>query len=125
MVVGGGGPELIEVGSSRDDGTIRYWLAKEGVRQGELRLAFQGSSLGGLTASAASLLGWIVSISLALAAVIASALAPASATSPANAPSLLRGLLWPAVAAEVAMLFAAICCCAVLWPPPGLVRAWP
>ena len=113
------GASPIEVGSSITDGTIRYWKAKEGVTKGEVLLGSQISSMSRLMTSATSILGWSVTISLALTAAIASALAPppSSSGNPNPAASwFLSHLLWPAVAAEILLLIAAICCVRVLWP---------
>jgi hypothetical protein len=108
-------PAHIEVGASHDDGSLRYWLAKEAVGKGELLLGSQNTSLGRLLSNASSMMGWSVTISLALTAAIASALLPAG--NPATAMASLAGqLLWPAAMAEALMLIAAICCFRVLWP---------
>jgi hypothetical protein len=116
MAIGTGPPGAIEVGSASTDGTLRYWLAKEAVRQGELSLGSQISALARLMASATSILGWSVTISLALTAAIASAVAPPSPNAQSVLLPLLRHALWPAVAAEVLTLTAAVCCVVVLWP---------
>jgi hypothetical protein len=119
-------PDSIEVGASLSSGTIRYWRAKEAVAKGELILGSQINALGRLMTSASSVLGWSVTISLALTAGIASAISSRSAgTASSNAPAIpqLGGLLWPALAAETLLLITAICCVCVLWPgrwrPPG------
>jgi hypothetical protein len=118
----------IEVGASRSDGTIRYWVAKEAVTKGELILGSQISSLARLMTSASSVLGWSVTISIALIAAIASKVFdPAVSTTASKSTTLampqLGNLLWPAVAAEVLLLITAVCCVCVLWPgrwrPPG------
>jgi hypothetical protein len=46
----------IEVGAAGSD--LRYWKAKEAVRQGEARLAAQASVRATLEARAAALTGW-------------------------------------------------------------------
>ncbi|HVC54993.1 MAG TPA: hypothetical protein VND95_03505 [Stellaceae bacterium] len=102
---------------------MRYWLAKEAVAKGEMLLGSQNSSLGRLSANATSIMGWSVTISLALTAAIASALLP-PANAPAHTASLLSHLLWPAAAAESLMLIASICCFVVLWPGKWSVAAF-
>ncbi len=59
-------PGLIEVGET--GATLRLWLAREAVRQGELRLAAQTANLGALEARATSLLAWSTAALLAGAA---------------------------------------------------------
>lgn len=105
----------IEVGASSDDGTLRYWLAKEAVAKGETLLGSQSSSLGRLSANAVSMMGWSVTISLALTAAIASALLPINSTL-AHTETLLNHLLWPTIVAEGLMLAASICCFVIIWP---------
>jgi len=46
----------IEVGAT--DGDLRYWRAKEAVRQGELRLAAQAAIRTALEARATAITGW-------------------------------------------------------------------
>jgi hypothetical protein len=120
--VQGGGPTAIEVGATRGDGTLRYWQAKEAVGKGELLLGSQISALSRIMSSATSILGWSVTISLALSGVIASTLvAPVSTHSTTGAA--LGHLLWAAASAETLLIAAATCCVCVLWPsrwhPPG------
>jgi hypothetical protein len=43
------GPAFIEVGASHNDGSLRYWLAKEAVTKGETLLGSQSMSLGRLS----------------------------------------------------------------------------
>ena len=118
------GPAPIEVGTSLVEGTLRYWKANQAVTKGELLLASQISSMGRLITAATSILGWSVTISLALTGAIASALAPAI-SAPGNSllSSVLSHLLWPAIVAEVLLSFAAMCCIRVLcpgtWRAPG------
>ena len=89
-----------EVGA---DGTsLRYWLAVEGMRQAELRLAAQTASIEAMESRATSILTWSVTIALALAAAI-----------------LDPRYRIPATAALVPALLAAGCCTMALWP-----RAW-
>ena len=105
----------IEVGASRQEGTLRYLLAKEAETKGELLLASQITSIGRLQTSATSMMGWSVTISLALTAAIASALA-SPANLPANAPKALSHLFWPAISSQVLILIAGFCCFVVLFP---------
>jgi hypothetical protein len=108
----------IEFGASRSEGNLRYWLAKEAVSKGELFLGSQISALARLMASATSILGWSVTISLALTGLIASSLV--SRVPPTGVISRVVG---PAAAAEVLLILAAVLCVCVLWPgtwrPPG------
>ena len=108
----------IEFGTSQSEGTLRYWLAKEAVSKGELFLGSQIGALARLMASATSVLGWSVTISLALTGVIASALLP-------RVPphEVIRRIVGPAAGAEILLILAAVLCVCVLWPgtwrPPG------
>lgn len=86
-----------EVGASGP--AVRYWLAKEGVRQGELRLAGQTASITAMETRASSILAWSVTIGIALAAAT---LDPRYRVSAGSA-------VVPAIAA-------AICCVWALWP---------
>jgi hypothetical protein len=114
------GPEErpIEFGASRGEGNLRYWLAKEAVLKGELFLGSQINALGRLMTSATSILGWSVTISLALTGVIASSL-----VSQIVPGALISRIFWPAASAEILLITAAVCCVCVLWPgtwrPPG------
>ena len=107
-------PALIEVGASRADGDIRYWRAKEAVAKGELILTSQISALTRMMTSASSILGWSVTISIALVAAMASRFGAGNTSS--NVAPLLLDLFWPALATEVLLLTTAICCVSVLWP---------
>jgi hypothetical protein len=113
----------IEFGASRGEGTLRYWLAKEAVSKGELFLGSQISALARLMTSATSILGWSVTISLALTGVIASSVI---SRIPSGGPS--NRVIWPAATAEVLLIVAAVCCVCVLWPgrwrPPGHHPGW-
>jgi hypothetical protein len=108
----------IEFGASGSEGNLRYWLAKEAVSKGELFLGSQISALARLTASATSILGWSVTISLALTGVIASSLVP-------RVPSIdvIARVVRAAAIAEILLILAAVLCVCVLWPgtwrPPG------
>ncbi len=53
----GPSPE-IEVGAQGDE--LRYWLAKEAVRQGERSLTFEASVLAATLAQATTMLSWLV-----------------------------------------------------------------
>ena len=75
-----GGSELIEVGASLRNGEIRYWKAKEAINKGETLLKAQIDSVPRQMTSATSVLGWSVTISIALTAVIASGLRSPVAT---------------------------------------------
>jgi len=118
----GAEPATIEVGATRGDGTLRYWQAKEAVSKGELLLGSQIGALSRIMSSASSILGWSVTISLALTGVIASTLVAPVSTHPTAGPALGR-LLWAAASAETLLIAAATCCVCVLWPsrwhPPG------
>ncbi len=97
-----GCPEETEVGAIGGD--LRYWLAKEGLRQTELRLSAQPNSLQAMETRATSILTWSVSIGLALVAAWVSGTMKA-----------------PAV---VALLFAVVASVAAawgLWPRPWTV----
>lgn len=58
----------IEVGASAIDGSLRYWRAKEAVRQGETRLAAQAAIRTALEARATAITGWAAAGLLALGA---------------------------------------------------------
>jgi [ribosomal protein S5]-alanine N-acetyltransferase len=132
-MAGGGrapGATPIEVGAALANGTIRYWKATEAVRQGELLLGSQIAALTRLMMSASSVLGWSVTISLAIPTALASAKVLGSALTPSphsttgtDVLNLMGRLLWPGILAESFLLIAAICCFCVLWPskwhPPG------
>ncbi len=79
----------IEVGASASDGTLRYWKAKEAVRQGELRLGAQGTIRTAQEARATAITGWATATLLALAAAIAAATDWAARIGAATAASLL------------------------------------
>jgi hypothetical protein len=107
-------PSEIEVGATVDDGTLDYWVAKETIRQGELRLATQITSMNGIMNRATSILGWSVTISLALIAWLASnniSAVPGTLPNPANFPFVKA-----AIAVATCTLAAALCCIPVLWP---------
>ena len=72
-------PPLISVGAANSDGTLRLWLAQQAVEKGEAMLAAQLASVARISASATSILGWSVTISLAMVAGISSGLVPSTA----------------------------------------------
>jgi hypothetical protein len=117
----------IDVGAANSDGTLRHWLAQQAVAKGEAILEAQIASVGRLSTGATSILGWSVTISLALIAGISSSLSVAAAgptsASASSGAIFLSHLLWPAVLALASTLMAAVCCVIVLWPgywqPPG------
>lgn len=88
----------IEVGALGD--SLRYWLAKEALRQGELRLASQISAVDAMMSRATSVFGWSVTVTIALMGV--SSLAGSSRV--------------PALAALAYTFLAAVCCVCALWP---------
>jgi hypothetical protein len=119
-------PGLVEVGAADSDGSLRLWKAQQAVSNAEARLTAHLGSVGRLTASASSLLGWSVTISVPLAGVVFSLASLGSTATAAKqaAPSMLPGyLLWPALCALASIMLAAFCCVVVLWPnnwyPPG------
>jgi hypothetical protein len=59
--------EGTEIGATGGD--LRYWMAKEALRQSELRLAAQPNSLQAMETRATSILTWSVSVGLALVAL--------------------------------------------------------
>lgn len=66
----------IEVGQVASEG-LRYWRAKEALRQAEARLTAQATALATFEARATSVVGWAVAGSTALvAAVVVTTLAP-------------------------------------------------
>jgi hypothetical protein len=107
-------PGTIDVGAANSDGSLRLWKARTAVAQGELLLGAHQNSIGRVTTSASSLLGWSVTIALALGAAIPT-LIPGTGTQTAN-QQFLSKLLWPAVASFGCILIAAIFCVSVLWP---------
>jgi hypothetical protein len=102
-------------GATVKDGNYAHWLAKEAVRHGELRLGTQISSMNGMMSRATSILGWSVTISLALGGWLASnsLSAPVSGKSPE--PANLQVLIG-ALAVALSTFASAICCIPVLWP---------
>lgn len=51
-------PPAIEVGASEAEGDLRYWRAKEAVRQGEARLTAQAAIRTAMEARATAITGW-------------------------------------------------------------------
>lgn len=98
-------PELIEVGLTQDG--LRYWRAKEAMRQGELQLATQLAGVAGLQTRATAILGWTVAIALALSAAASAA-------------------HWrlPLAASAVPVLLSAVCCVITLWPRDYSEPGW-
>jgi hypothetical protein len=88
----------IEVGALGD--SLRYWLAKEALRQGELGLTSQMSALDAMMSRASAIFGWSVTVSIALVGIA----------------SLPGGSQLPAFAALVFTFLAAVCCVCALWP---------
>lgn len=108
-----GVPIEIEVGATLEDGTLDYWVTKEAIRQAELRLATQITSVNGIMNRATSILGWSVTISLALIAWMMSD----SIFIGFGTPRAAAGPLLPAAIAMVICTFvAALCCIPALWP---------
>jgi hypothetical protein len=85
----------IELGQVADDG-LRYWRAKEAVRQGELRLAAQTAALATFEARATSVVGLAVAGSTSLVALTTVVILP-------------PGLRFGAVLAVLLLFLAAIC----------------
>ena len=87
----------IEVGATGDD--LRYWAAKEALRQVELRKRSQTDIFSSFNTRAMSVLGWSVTGVLALGAAIVTAhhtWAAAAAILPlASAATLSISVLWP------------------------------
>ncbi|GBQ69736.1 hypothetical protein AA103196_2295 [Ameyamaea chiangmaiensis NBRC 103196] len=62
-----------EVGAATDSRTLRLWRAHEAQRQGELRLSAQTVSISGIMGRSATLIGWTLTITLALSTASATA----------------------------------------------------
>lgn len=97
-------PPEIEVGAQAED--LRYWLAKEAVRQGEVRLSAQAQNIAAMESRATSILAWSTATMVALGAAAS------------------QGHLRPiAMLAGALLLAASIACIGALWPaawhPPG------
>ena len=88
----------IEVGNLGD--SLRYWLAKEALRQGELGLTSQMSALDAMMSRASAIFGWSVTVTIALVGIA----------------SLPGGPQFPAFAALVCAFRAAVFCVCALWP---------
>jgi hypothetical protein len=88
-------PVEIELGQVAEDG-LRYWRAKEALRQGELRLVAQSAALATFEARATSVVGWAVAGSTSLVALT-------------TVVALPGGLRFGAVLAVVLLFLAAIC----------------
>jgi hypothetical protein len=88
----------IEVGAT--DGDLRYWLAKEAIRQAELVLASQADSRRSFEARVTAILGWIVATSALISAAALTAGSHRMAAASALAPLLIAAavaiaLIWP------------------------------
>jgi hypothetical protein len=94
-----GGPDggSVEVGAT--DADLRWWLAKEAVRHGELLLPSQLSNLTAMETRATALFGWSVPTILAL-----------------GAAALNTRYTGPAIAAASWLAGAAAACVYGLWP---------
>lgn len=100
--------EDIEVGQTGAE--LRYWCTKEALRQAEAKMKSQSEAVTGLMTRATAVLGWTVTGILASAAVIAS-----------QGENLLT---FPAVAAALSLLAAALCALLALWPREWGTAAW-
>lgn len=90
-------PDTIEVGAA--DESLRYCLAKEALRQGELQIAAQISALQSLATRATAILGWSITVASALIA------------------AAISGPWKPAALPAAGFMFAAALCCFIaLWP---------
>jgi hypothetical protein len=99
-------PQEPEIECGAIGGDLRYWLAGEARRQGEVRLVARERNIAAMEARAASVLSWSVAtmVGLALAAS--------------------QGRLLPvALASGVFLLLSSVACVEALWPstwhPPG------
>jgi hypothetical protein len=97
-----------------NDGNYGYWLAKETVRHGELRLGTQISSMNGMMSRATSILGWGVTISLALGGWLGANSVAAASGKPSDPVNFQ--VLIGALAVALSTFFSAVCCIPVLWP---------
>jgi hypothetical protein len=89
--------EETEVGAT--EGDLRYWLAKEAMRQSEARLVGQAASLQAMETRATSLLTWSVTVSMALVAA-----------------ATTERFFWPAIGAAAFALCTAALAILALWP---------
>ena len=106
----------IEVGAADDDGTIDYWIAKESVRQGELLLSNQVGLRTIYNSNAVSVLGWSVTISVALAGWI---VVKISTMISSGFRAEDRSLIVTAMATFLSMFAAAVFCIWSLLPRRG------
>jgi hypothetical protein len=106
----GEAPPQFEVGAT--DSNLRFWRAREALRQAELRLAAQAGLITAIEARATALMGWAVAA--ALAAVAAYVAQPERATTPAAAAAA-------ALALAFALALAAVW--ARCWATPGFEPA--
>ncbi len=93
-------PSETEVGAAGGD--LRYWLAKEAMRQSEARVTGQATSLQAMETRATSLLTWSVTLCMALVAA-----------------AVDERFRWPAMAGAALAMATAAMAIAALWP-----RAW-
>jgi hypothetical protein len=94
----------IELGVTAEQGGLRYWRAKEAVRQGELGLAAQASTRQAFEARATALLGWVVAVGAALAAWLS-----------ANTTPPFQQKL-PALVIFAVLFATAAACIPIIWP---------
>lgn len=90
-------PEDIEVGETGS--SLRYWLAKEAVRQAELHLAAQAASITAMESRATSILGWSVAGVFVL-----------------GSGALSGQFRAPAAVAAALLFISAVLCVTGLWP---------
>jgi hypothetical protein len=95
-------PENIETEVGATGGDLRYWLAKEALRQSETRIAGQATSLQAMETRATSLLTWSVTLCMALVAA-----------------AVDERFRWAAVAGAAFAMATAAIAIAALWP-----RVW-
>jgi hypothetical protein len=91
----------IDVGAT--DGDLRLWLAREALRQAELRLKGQADALAGFMGRASAVLGWIVAIGCLIAAGLVQSL----------------GHIVAGIFMAIPLIMAAFCCASVMRP-----RTW-
>lgn len=94
--------EAIQTEVGADGGDLRYWLAKEALRQSEARLAGQSATIQAMETRATALLTWSVTLGVAL---VAAAVDPR--------------FRWPAFGALLFALVTAVTSVMALWP-----RGW-
>lgn len=92
--------DLTETEIGAAGGTLRYWRAKEAVRQSELLLASQADARRAFEARISSLLGWVLA---AVSLLIGGAFGSPSRT-------------FPAVMTLLPLAVAGVLCAATIWP---------